>query len=233
MRRKSLSLGWGIRREGRNFWTRNAVKGVSVRKEKRKRDGRNEWRHWNTTKSKISASLLRTKKDPRDLLPEVGQTCLYLGASVGGTVSHIHDCVCGSGNHHRGKIFAVDISPRMMRDLVQLCDKRPGIFPILADARNISELSPFIQKKVDWLHQDLSIADQAKTFIKVSEAFLKRDGVALLSLKGASERNSEGDMKIRFQNAKTIIESSRLEIIEIIDLKGLEEQHILFNCKLR
>ena len=39
-------------------------------------------------------------------------------------------------------------------------------------------------------------------------------------------------MKIRFQNAKTIIENSRLKIIEIIDLKGLEEQHILFNCKL-
>jgi len=39
---KPVQLGWGVRREGRSLWTRNAVKGVSVRGERRKRDGRNE-----------------------------------------------------------------------------------------------------------------------------------------------------------------------------------------------
>ena len=61
MKRKVKSLGWGVRKEGRNIWTRNAVKGVSVRKERRKRDGRNEWRLWDATKSKIAASIIRTK----------------------------------------------------------------------------------------------------------------------------------------------------------------------------
>ncbi len=233
MKRKTLSLGWGIRREGRNIWTRNAVKGVSVRKERRKRDGKNEWRYWDPTKSKVAASLHRTKRNPIHLLPKIGQSCLYLGASIGGTLSHIHDCVCGSGNHHKGNIVAVDISPRMMRDLVQLCHRRPGIIPLLADARKVEGLSPFINKKVDWLHQDLSIADQAKNFVKISNVFLKSGGVGLLSLKGDSERISEGDLEIRFQNAERVLEGSNLEIIERIDLKGLEENHILFHCIMK
>jgi fibrillarin-like pre-rRNA processing protein len=180
----------------------------------------------------VAASLLRTKNDPSEMLPKTGENCLYLGASIGGTVSHIHDCICGSGNHNKGHILAVDISPRMMRDLVQLCDKRPGIVPLLADARSITELSPFINKKVDWFHQDLSVADQAKTFVKISEKFLKSGGVGLLSLKGASERVSEGDIKKRFENAEKILKDSRLRIIERIDLRGLEEHHILFNCRM-
>ena len=105
--------------EGRSIWTRNAVRGVSVRGERRKRDGRIEWRKWDPTKSKVAASILRTKDNPSDIVPEPGSTCLYLGASSGGTVSHIHDLVCGSDNHHGGQVVAVEISPRMMRDLVR------------------------------------------------------------------------------------------------------------------
>ena len=232
MKRKVNSLGWGVRKEGRNIWTRNAVKGISVRKERRKRDGRNEWRLWDPTKSKIAASLLRTRLNPSEIIPLPGDNCLYLGSSTGGTVSHIHDCVCGSGNHHKGQIIAIDISTRMMRDLVRLSEIRPGIVPVLADARDIKQISPFINKKVDWLHQDLSISDQAKTFVKIAEVFLKNNGIGLLSLKAASERVSDGSTENKFEKAQDILENSNLEVIERIDLKGLEEQHVLFYCRL-
>ena len=43
-RRKPIQLSWGVRKEGRSLWTRNAVKGVSVRDERRKKDSRIEWR---------------------------------------------------------------------------------------------------------------------------------------------------------------------------------------------
>ena len=43
---RPVKLGWGVRREGRSLWTRNAVRGVSVRGERRKKDGRIEWRQW-------------------------------------------------------------------------------------------------------------------------------------------------------------------------------------------
>ena len=117
MANKSKPIVWGVRREGRTLWTRNAVKGVSVRGERRKRDGRIEWRRWDPTKSKVAAAILRTRAEQSSLLPTPGSTCLYLGASSGGTVSHIHDFVCGADNHHGGQLVAVEISPRMVRDL--------------------------------------------------------------------------------------------------------------------
>ena len=36
----------------KDLWTRNAVKGKSVRGERRKRDGKIEWRRWDPTKSR-------------------------------------------------------------------------------------------------------------------------------------------------------------------------------------
>ena len=229
---KPIKLAWGIRREGRSLWSRNAVKGVSVRGERRKRDGRNEWRLWDPNRSKVAASVLKTKGNAALLLPESGSTCLYLGASSGGTVSHIHDNVCGAGNHHGGQVVAVDISPRMMRDLVKLAERRQGLVPVLADARNPLAVAPYIREKADWLHQDLSIGDQAETFVRMTSAFLKEGGSALLSLKSASEKWMEGGDDARFEHTKSVIENCQhLELIEVIDISVFEEQHAVFYCK--
>ena len=78
---------------GKSIWTKNAVKGISVRGERRRREGKIEWRNWDPNKSKIAASILKTKNNPEIFLPKIGSTCLYLGSSMGGTVSHIHDIV--------------------------------------------------------------------------------------------------------------------------------------------
>jgi len=232
MANKSKQIVWGVRKEGRSLWTRNAVKGVSVRGEKRKRDGRIEWRRWDPTRSKVAAAILRTRVEPSSLLPTPGSTCLYLGASSGGTVSHIHDFVCGADNHHGGQLVAVEISPRMVRDLVKLSDSRPGLVPVLGDARKPEQVAPFIREKASWIHQDLSIADQAETFVKMATSFLAPDGIGLLSLKAASERSSEGDDNSRFQKAEQILRDSDLVFQERMDLKGLEEQHVVFSCTL-
>ena len=234
-RRKPIQLAWGIRKEGRTLWTRNAVKGVSVRDERRKKDSRIEWRQWEPQRSKVAACLLKTKLDPSELIPEVGSTCLYLGASSGTTVSHIHDHVCGSGNHHNGQIISVEISPRMMRDLSKLSELRPGLIPVLGDARKPTVISPYLRDKVDWIHQDISVADQTKSFLNISEIFLKDDGIGLLSLKAASERWIEGGDDSRFKSAKELIESnSKVELIENVDISHFEGQHRVFvirkNC---
>ena len=226
-----VKLGWGVRREGRSLWTRNAVRGVSVRGERRKKDGRIEWRQWVPYKSKVAAAQLRTKNDAADLLPEPGSTCLYLGASYGGTVSFVHDLACGSNNFHEGQIIAVEIAPRAMRELAALASRRPGLVPVLGDARLPHTVSPFIREKADWLHQDLSIADQAETFVKMAGAFLKPEGTGLLSLKAASERSSDGDDDTRFAKAERILGKSDLEVVERIDLAGFEEQHVVFHVR--
>ena len=230
MARKS-KLAWGIRREGRSLWTRNAVRGVSVRGERRKTDARIEWRFWDPSRSKVAAALLRTANDPSQLLPETGSTCLYLGASFGSTVSYIHDQVCGAGNHHGGQVVAVEIAPRAMRDLSELASIRPGLVPVLGDARQPQTVAPYIRGKADWMHQDLSIADQAETFVRMAGAFLRPGGTGLLSLKAASERSSDGDDDSRFAKAARILRESNLDVIERIDLKGLEEQHLVFHVR--
>ena len=224
-------LAWGVRREGRSLWTRNAVRGVSVRGERRKTDARIEWRAWDPSRSKVAAALLRTANDPSQLLPETGSTCLYLGASFGSTVSYIHDQVCGAGNHHGGQVVAVEIAPRAMRDLSELSSIRPGLVPVLGDARQPQTVAPYIRGKADWMHQDLSIADQAETFVRMAGAFLKPGGTGLLSLKAASERSSDGDDDSRFAKAARILRESNLDVIERIDLKGLEEQHVVFHVR--
>jgi len=231
MARKPVKLAWGVRREGRSLWTRNAVKGVSLRGERRKTDSRIEWRAWTASKSKVAAALLRTSNNPTDLLPETGSTCLYLGASYGSTVSHIHDHVCGSGNHHGGQVVAVEISPRAMRELSALATSRPGLVPVLADARVPGQVAPFMRSKADWIHQDLSMADQAQTFVNMTQAFLKPGGIGLLSLKAASERASQGDDDSRFAKAEQVLEESSLALVERIDLTGLEEQHVVFHVR--
>ena len=233
MSNKSKQILWGVKKEGRTLWTRNAVKGISVRGERRKRDGRIEWRRWDPTRSKVAAAILRTRVEPSSLLPTPGSTCLYLGASSGGTVSHIHDFVCGADNHHSGQLVAVEISPRMVRDLVKLADKRPGIVPVLGDARKPEQIAAFIRGKANWIHQDLSIADQAETFVRIATSFLAPGGIGLLSLKAASERSSEGDDDSRFQKAERILMDSDLVLEERIDLTGLEEQHVVFTCSSR
>jgi len=228
-RRKPIQLAWGVRREGRSLWTRNAVKGVSVRDERRKKDSRIEWRYWDPQKSKVAACLLKTKLNPSEIIPKSGSTCLYLGASSVTTVSHIHDHVCGSGNHHNGQIVSVEISPRMMRDLSKLSESRPGLIPVLGDARDPMVISPYLRNKVDWFHQDISVADQTKSFLRISDFFLKDGGIGILSLKAASERWVEGGDDSRFELAKKLIESnSEVTLIDNVDISHYEGQHRVF-----
>ena len=119
----------------------------------------------------------------------------------------------------------------MVRDLASLSDSRSGLVPVMADARRPEEVAPFLSSKVDWIHQDLSIADQAETFLKICLSFLSPGGKSLLSLKAASERSSDGDDKSRFNKAERTLNESDLRLIERIDLRGMEEQHVLFVCE--
>ena len=227
---KSASIVWGAKMIGKTIWTRNAVKGISVRGERRRREEKIEWRNWDPNRSKIAATILKTKNKADIFLPRPGSTCLYLGSSIGGTVSHIHDIVCGNNNHHNGQIVAVDISPRMIRDMSALSEIRDGILPVLADARIVGQISPFLRKNADWIHQDLSIADQALTFVKIISHFLSTDGIGILSLKAASERSSEGNDNSRFKKAQKIIQDSGIRILERVDISSFEDQHQVFIC---
>ena len=227
-RANSDSIGWGVIRQGRGLWSRNAVKGEQVRDERLRRDGKIEWRSWNPRSSKLGAAIIRTSGDAEILLPKPGSNVLYIGAGHGTTISHLHDHVCGSGNHHAGSIVSVDLSARCIRDLISLAEKRPGILPVLADARQLDDYSIFLPNRVPWILQDVSQAGQVELMLKVCNRFLSQNGIALLSLKAASERWNDGGDEGRFSDAESKISDSQMKLVERIDLNGLEDQHVMY-----
>jgi fibrillarin-like rRNA methylase len=192
-----------------------------------KREGQREWRNWIHRRSKLGAGLLRTRRDPALLLPDPGSTIIYLGAGHGSTVSHLHDHLCGADNQHQGRLICVDISPRCMRDLLSLAALRPGLIPLLADARKLDSIETFVPQRVDWLFQDVSQAGQAGIFLDAARRFLNPGGRGLLSLKAASERRGSSDDAELYAAAMRTLEAAGMQIEELITLTGWEEQHAL------
>ena len=142
--------------EGRNVWTVNANPGVAVRGESLRKFRGVEHRRWDPNRSKLGAGLLRTRNDPTLLLPNAGSTVLYLGAGHGTTISHLHDHLCGAKNRFGGRLVAVDLAPRCLRDLTYLAEHRPGLVPVLGDARKFDAWGVLIPSRVDWLFQDVA-----------------------------------------------------------------------------
>lgn len=226
--RRKRRLSWAVLVEGRSIWTRNANPKTSVYGESLRRFKGDEYRRWDPTRSKLGAAISRARNTQYELLPEPGDTCLYLGAGHGTSLSHLHDQVCGANNEKEGRIVALDLSPRCLRDLIHLSKSRPGLVPVLGDARKYSTWGIMIPGKVDWLLQDVSQAGQTEIFISTVKRFLKPGGKGLLSLKAASERWSGEDERLIFSNVKEQLEAADLIIEEQIDLHGLEDNHCLY-----
>ena len=218
--------------EGRNVWTVNANPGVAVRGESLRKFRGVEHRRWDPNRSKLGAGLLRTRNDPTLLLPNAGSTVLYLGAGHGTTISHLHDHLCGAKNRFGGRLVAVDLSPRCLRDLTYLAEHRPGLVPVLGDARKFDAWGVLIPSRVDWLFQDVAQAGQVEIFLSAVRRFLSKNGIGLLSLKAASERHNEGGDEDIFAAAIAQL-SSEVELLEHINLTGLEDQHALFVVRRR
>ena len=218
--------------EGRNVWTVNANPGVAVRGESLRKFRGVEHRRWDPNRSKLGAGLLRTRNDSSLLLPNPGSTVLYLGAGHGTTISHLHDHLCGAKNRFGGRLVAVDLAPRCLRDLTYLAEHRPGLVPVLGDARKFDAWGVLIPSRVDWLFQDVAQAGQVEIFLSAVRRFLSKDGIGLLSLKAASERHNEGGDEDIFAAAIAEL-SSEVELLEHINLTGFEDQHALFVVRRR
>ena len=218
--------------EGRNVWTVNANPGVAVRGESLRKFRGVEYRRWDPNRSKLGAGLLRTRNDPTLLLPNAGSTVLYLGAGHGTTISHLHDHLCGAKNRFGGRLVAVDLAPRCLRDLTYLAEHRPGLVPVLGDARKFDAWGVLIPSRVDWLFQDVAQAGQVEIFLSAVRRFLSKDGIGLLSLKAASERHNDGGDEDIFAAAIAQL-SSEVELLEHINLTGFEDQHALFVVRRR
>ena len=215
-------------KDGRTLWTLNAVPKKAVYGESLRNFSGTEFRRWDPTRSKLGAALVRTRRAPVLLLPEEGTTVLYLGAGHGTSISHLHDHLCGAENDLSGRLVAVDLAPRCLRELTHMAKSRPGLVPVLGDARKHAAWGVLLPRKVNWLFQDVAQAGQVDIFIAACRRFLERNGTGLLSLKAASERwTGEGEEAL-FTSVEQTLESSGFEVEERIELAGYEDNHVLF-----
>lgn len=204
----------------RLLYTISIVPGERVYGEKLIQENGIEYREWDAFKSKLASSILKGS-------PNIGirksDAVLYLGSASGTTVSHLSDI---AGNE--GLIFAVDIAPRVMRDLLFLCYKRKNIAPILADANKPDELKERVSA-VDVLYQDVAQKNQVGIFLKNAGLFLKDGGYALLAVKARSIDVTKNPKQI-FREVKKKLEES-LSIIDYRELEPFQKDHCMFMCK--
>ena len=221
-------ISWAVRYERRAIWSINANPKSSVYGESLKRFEGTEYRRWDPNRSKLGAGLMRTKYEKSALLPEKGSTVLYLGAGHGTSISHLYDHLCGQNNQHGGRIVAVDLASRCLRDLTHLAKTRPGLVPVLGDARKHSAWGVLVPRRVDWLFQDVAQSGQVDIFISACKRFLNIEGIGLLSLKAASERWTGEDEQFLFRSVEEKLSENGFEIEESIELTGYEDNHVLF-----
>lgn len=105
---------------------------------------------------------------------------------------------------------------------------RPGLVPVLGDARQHAAWGVLLPTKVPWLFQDVAQAGQVDIFLSACERFLQAGGTGLLSLKAASERwTGEGETAL-FQGVEDRLHQAGYSVEEAIELTGYEDNHRLF-----
>ena len=202
------------------IYTINLVKGKTVYDEKLVSVDNVEYREWNPRKSKLGAAII--KRAP-DIGMRTGGVVLYLGASYGTTASHVSDIVGKDGF-----VFALDFAPRVIRDLVFVCEDRKNMTPIFEDANRIEKFSGMVSQ-VDVVYMDIAQREQAEIFLKNCDLFLKDGGYGLIAVKARSVDVTRKPTAI-FKEVERKI-SEKLKIIDSRRLDPFEMDHMMFICK--
>ncbi|MBR9691974.1 fibrillarin-like rRNA/tRNA 2'-O-methyltransferase [Candidatus Woesearchaeota archaeon] len=210
-------------RKGRrnNILTRNLTPGKTVYDELLVREGKNEYREWNPKKSKLGAAIL---KGIKEIGIEENSVVLYLGAAYGTTASHVSDIV-----GKKGFVFALDFAPRVMRDMVFVCEERKNMAPMFFDANKPEEYKDKMVKEVDVVYMDIAQRNQTEIFLKNVDMFLRKGGYGLLALKARSVDVTAQPRKI-FESVRRELEK-HLKIIDFKILEPFEKDHCMFVCK--
>ncbi|MCX6672877.1 MAG: fibrillarin-like rRNA/tRNA 2'-O-methyltransferase [Methanothrix sp.] len=176
-------------------------------------------RLWDPFRSKLAALLLKGRSTEPVLARDA--RILYLGAATGTTVSHVGDIV------RDGLVYAVEYSPRSMRDLVRLCERRKNIVPILADAARPEEYA-FLVEPVDLVYQDIAQRNQAEIASRNCARYLKFGGDLILMLKTRSvdvNASPEAVLQAEMKNLQG------LDLLQVTDLLPFHQDHFAMQAK--
>ena len=211
----------GIFEYGNDFCTPNAVPGQSVYGERFCKDAKGvEYRIWDPKRSKLGAAL---RKGVSQIGIRPGSTVLYLGCSTGTTVSHVGEIV-----GEDGKVYALDVAPRVLRDLLFSTAKRENIYPLMADASKPATFAHAVPK-VDVVFMDIAQKDQVGIFLKNIKTFLKPGGFGLLSLKSRSVDITKRPVQV-FKESRAELEKETV-IVDYKELDPYEIDHAFFVVK--
>jgi fibrillarin-like pre-rRNA processing protein len=203
--------------------TLNKNPGTTVYGEKVVKSGKKEYRVWDHYRSKPAAAIKsRLKTFPL----KKGMSVLYLGVASGTTASHFSDIVGDDGI-----IYGVDISERVLRELVPHAEVRGNIIPILADTRKPETYARNIVEKVDLLYEDVASKDQIQILVRNAESFLKPEGFAMIAIKSQSI-----DVTVPpRQTYKICIEEleKHFKVLDKVELDPYEKAHLFVVLKLR
>ena len=177
------------------------------------------YRLWDPFRSKLAALLLKSKG--RALRLKRDAKVLYLGAATGTTVSHVSDIAAD------GLVYAVEFSPRSMRDLIRLCERRENIIPILADAARPEAYAALVEP-VDLVYQDIAQRNQAKIASLNGARYLLSDGELLLMLKTRSVDTIASPETVLQREKKNLL---GLDLFDVIDLLPFHQDHWAMQAK--
>jgi fibrillarin-like pre-rRNA processing protein len=176
-----------------------------------------EFREWSPRRSKLAAYLA---KGGRRFHVNGNEDVLYLGAASGTTVSHLSDLL------PKGRIFAVEFSPRPFRDLLGLGTVRGNVLPILSDASQPDRYAPFLLHRVPIIYQDIAQRNQAQLFAENLRRFLAQDGVGFLAVKARSI-NVAKDPRATYEAVKLELAQRGFETIDVTPLDPFERDHAM------
>jgi len=204
---------------GDRIYTKNIVPGIHVYGEKLVKTKQGELREWDPFRSKPAAAI---KKNLHHFPLKEGMKILYLGIASGTTCSHFSDII-----GKEGIIYGIEISERVLRELIPVASDRKNIVPILADARKPEEY-PWIEQ-VDLIYADVAIKEQSEILIRNAKVFLKPNGFGMIAIKSRSIDVTKNP-KIVYKEQRKILEKF-FNVTDFITLNPFERDHGFFVLK--
>ncbi|MCS7385915.1 MAG: fibrillarin-like rRNA/tRNA 2'-O-methyltransferase [Candidatus Methanomethylicota archaeon] len=176
-----------------------------------------EYRIWNAYRSKLAAAIL---KGIEHISVKPRLKVLYLGAATGTTASHVSDIVGPEGT-----VYCVEFAPRVVRELITVCERRKNMIPILADARKPS-LYRTIVPQVDAIYCDVAQPEQAKLLADNADMFLKDGGEIMLAIKARSVDVTMAPSEVYKREIDTL-KRRGFEIIGTVHLEPFDKAHAM------
>ena len=181
-----------------------------------------EYREIDPRHSKLGAAIA---KGCQQFGIKNGSVVLYLGASHGYTPSFVSDMV-----GEQGLVLCVDVAPRVVRDLVFVCEKRSNMMPILENASVPSALAKRICA-VDVVFQDIAQKDQVDIFLRNVDAFLQPGGFGMLAVKARSIDVLRNPHDLFREIKRRLDTTPGVTIVDYRELDPFEKDHAFFVIK--